>query len=362
MGQEAISTSAPEFAAAGLRELARTAPAIQVAETLAPGVTRLRLPTTGSGPGGAPAHSAFPEFAERLRAHPPIFVRHLCPADRTVDLVLLPDPRAAPGALVEAASALIPRLDAARRFSVQTRILAGEWPFGPFDVNQALSAAIAAATGARLDVRQPEQVFSVVITADTSYLGLSRTEENLSAWAGGARRFARTPDQVSRSEFKLLEALEVFGLTLEGGTALDLGAAPGGWTRLLRERRFRVVAVDPAALDPRVAADRGVRHAALTAQEFLRQNRERFDLIVNDMRLDARDSARIMRQAVRALSPDGHAVMTLKLPTQQPEQVMHQALAHLLGPYRLLAARQLFHNRQEVTLLLAPRGERPAGD
>jgi hypothetical protein len=40
---------------------------------------------------------------------------------------------------------------------------------------------------------------------------------------------------------------------------------------------------------------------------------------------------------------------------------MHQALAHLLGPYRLLAARQLFHNRHEVTVLLAPRGERPAG-
>jgi hypothetical protein len=41
---------------------------------------------------------------------------------------------------------------------------------------------------------------------------------------------------------------------------------------------------------------------------------------------------------------------------------MHQALAHLLGPYRLLAARQLFHNRHEVTALLAPKGERPGSD
>lgn len=342
MAQKAISTSAPEFADAGLRELRRAAPGTEIDARLAPGVTRLRLPGT------------FVEYAEQVRARPPIFVRHLCPADVAVDLTVSSDPRAVPAILAEAAAALIPRLDPALRFSVQTRILTGEWPFGPFDANQALAEALQAATGARLDVRLPEQVISVAIAEEDATLGLSRVEENLSAWAGGARRFARTPEQVSRSEFKLLEAFEVFGFVPGGGTALDLGAAPGGWTRLLRERGFRVVAVDPGALDPRVAADPGVRHGALTAQEFLRGNRERFDLIVNDMRLDARDSARIMRAAVRDLLPEGRVLMTLKLPERNPEPVMHQALGHLLGPYRLLAARQLFHNRQEVTVLLAP--------
>lgn len=354
---DAISTSAPEFAEAGVRELRRAAPEIAVVGPLAPGVTRLRVP----GP--------FAEFAERIAARPPIFVRHLCPVDRQVDLAALDDPRAVPDLLAREAAPLAPRLDPGLRFSVQTRLVSGEWPFGPFDVNRAIAEALSAATGALLDVRDPEQVLSVTLISDTATLGLSRTGENLSAWAGGARRFARTPDQVSRSEFKLLEAWEVFAEHLSAAPdtahpgellALDLGAAPGGWTRLLREWGYRVVAVDPAALDARVAADPGVRHVATTAQEFLQRNREPFDLIVNDMRLDARDSARVMRQARHALRPEGRALMTLKLPTRDPEQVMHQALAHLLGPYRLLAARQLFHNRQEVTALLAPKGERSA--
>src|SRR5215212_4918447 len=204
MAYKAISTSAPEFVDAGLRELRRAAPGIEIDGRLAPGVTRLHLPGT------------FAEFAEHVRGRPPIFVRHLCPADRDVDLSALPDPSAVPVVLAEAATTLAPHLDPALRFSVQTRILAGNWPFGPFDVNQALAEALRAATGAPLDVRLPEQVLSVVITDTEATLGLSRVEENLSAWAGGARRFARMAEQASRSEFKLLEAFEVFGTAALG--------------------------------------------------------------------------------------------------------------------------------------------------
>lgn len=369
-----ISTSDPDFAAAGLRELRRVDPSLAVVATLAPGVSLLRT------------QLSFDELTRRLRDHPPVFIRHLCPVDELVDLSPLPDRSAMLAALREAAVALAPRLDPARRFSVQTRLFGDDWPFGPFDVNQALSEAVREATGAPLDVRKPEQVFSVLLHAAedgegrrrTGYLGLSGVEQNISAWTGGARRFAREPDQISRSEFKLLEAVELFGLSdwiaslatrgrrqatrgRQRGAApkaLDLGAAPGGWTRLLRAWGFEVVAVDPAPLDPRLEADPHVRHVPLTAEAFLQRNRERFDLITNDIRLDARDSARLMRTAARALSvPDGRALMTLKLPSRDPEQVMHQALAHLLGRYRLIGARQLFHNRNEVTVVLARREE-----
>ena len=59
------------------------------------------------------------------------------------------------------------------------------------------------------------------------------------------RRFAREEGQVSRAEFKLLEAIELFGVAVrEHGVALDLGASPGGWTRVLRRLgpRFVVLA------------------------------------------------------------------------------------------------------------------------
>src|SRR3989442_8284381 len=98
--------------------------------------------------------------------------------------------------------------------------------------------------------------------------GLSRVEDNLSAWAGGAIRFAREPHQVSRSEFKLLEALRVFHLSLPAsGSALDLGAAPGGWTRRLRSAGLAVTAADPGGRDPPVVAVPGGRHVRATPQE-----------------------------------------------------------------------------------------------
>lgn len=47
---------------------------------------------------------------------------------------------------------------------------------------------------------------------------------------------ARTEGQVSRAHFKLKELDERFGLIRKGQAVLELGAAPGGWTRYLEER------------------------------------------------------------------------------------------------------------------------------
>jgi 23S rRNA (cytidine2498-2'-O)-methyltransferase len=214
-----------------------------------------------------------------------------------------------------------------------------------------------------LDVRDPEQVVSIVCgqVADTAgspnaYIGLSPTAYNLSDWAGGMRRFARDEKQVSRSEFKLLEALEVFGLRLEPrSVALDLGASPGGWTRILRLYQQYVTAVDPGELHPSVAADPGVRHKRMTAQAYLQDDPDQFDLIVNDMRMDARDSARLMNEYVRCLYREGQALMTLKLPEIHSLSVLEHALRILEEGYIVVRVKHLFHNRSEVTALLVPR-------
>ena len=124
-------------------------------------------------------------------------------------------------------------------FSVQTRLVESGWPYARYDVNLRLSELLVG-QGVPLDVRQPAQVLSVVLAPGQGYLGLSHAADNVSDWAGGARRFKREKGQVSRAEFKLLEAMELFGLSLRaGGTALDLGAAPGGWTRIMRKQSER---------------------------------------------------------------------------------------------------------------------------
>ena len=115
-----------------------------------------------------------------------------------------------------------------------------------------------------------------------------------------------------------------------------------------------MTAVDPGDLDPRLADDSGIRHMRMTAEAYLRADPDRYDVIVNDMRMDARDSARLMLAYAAALYPHGHVIMTLKLPAQKRQPVIDQALALLRQAFMVAGARQLFHNRSEITLWLRP--------
>ena len=81
----------------------------------------------------------------------------------------------------------------------------------------------------------------------------------------GSRRARK--QVASRAYFKLEEALDLAGVEdLGGKRALDLGAAPGGWTECLLDRGASVVAVDPGALDDAVARRPGVRHIQKKSQ------------------------------------------------------------------------------------------------
>lgn len=336
---ELIFTADPESDRYAWHELQQADRPVDLLDWLAPGVGRVSL---GSG---------WLHLLAQLDQRPPIFVRHLCPVHAGLQLR---GQREDLERLAQAAAPLVALADPALPFSVQTRLLDTTVPYGRFNVNEGL-AALLAERGAPLDVRRPEQVLSVVCTRTRGYLGLSRPEQNLSDWAGGERRFQRESGQISRSEFKLLEALDVYGIELPtGGTALDLGAAPGGWTRILRSHALTVVAVDPADLHPLLADDPAVTHIRGLAHDYLTgpgANRQ-FDVILNDMRMDARDSARLMVSAANRLAPDGVAIVTLKLPARHMDQVAAAALNLLRRRYRLLGARQLFHNRREITAVL----------
>jgi 23S rRNA (cytidine2498-2'-O)-methyltransferase len=335
-----LFTSSPASGQTALEEIRTLDPGARLRRWLEPGV------------GWVEPEMPWDAFAARLREAPPIFCRHVCPVQITVPLKQEDGDL---NALVEAACQLSPSLDAAQTFSVQTRLIGEGWPYSRFDVNTRLADELTT-QGFALDVRRPVQILSVALTPKEGYLGVSRAADNLSDWAGGVRRFKAEPEQISRAEFKLLEALETFHLSWpDNGSALDLGAAPGGWTRIARLHGLQVTAIDPADLAPPLAADPGVRHLRHTAQRYLPGTDDTFDVILNDMRMDARDSAQLMLTARRNLKATGWAMMTLKLPHSHAERVAASALALLRQRYTLIGARQLFHNRNEITVALSRR-------
>lgn len=348
---QAIMTAAATYAADALAELQQIEPTVAVEHTIAPGVALLTW------------RGDFADLGARLATAPPCFVRHICPVDAVAALTGTEDDVAALRQAVD--RDLVDALPTSTPFSVQTRVLADELPYRPFDINNRLARAIRAATGATLDVRAPGTVVSVVIGRWRSqlvgWLGASDVRHNLSDWAGGERRFRREPEQISRSEFVLLEALDVFGITIAPqARALDLGAAPGGWTRILRQHEATVVAVDPAPLDERIARDWSVWQARESADSYLKRHpnptpKDQFDVIVNDMHVDARYAAHTMVNYARLLRPGGQALMTLKLPQRDYAAALSAAVSTLEQAYVVAGMRHLFHNRGEVTLWLRPR-------
>jgi 23S rRNA (cytidine2498-2'-O)-methyltransferase len=349
-----ILTTHAEFQQSALLELQRLQPALRSISTLAPGIALCRVPDA--------AH--FMRQSAQMR---PIFTRHLAPVQAISQLSGNESdlPRLA---VALAGLPTFPMLERGQRFAVQTRIAQSESgentrPYSSGKVNQLLAAAIAEETGAVEEIKKPRIVVSLLCTQQQAYLGISPVGDNLSAWPGGMRHFAHTPEQISRAEFKLLEALEVFEVTLpEQGHALDLGAAPGGWSRLLLCAGLQVVAVDPASLDPRVLHQQNLLHLRSHTERYLEAGTSgrrplSFDVITSDMRMDARETARLLVQLRTRLRPDGFILSTLKLPhaTVQvdPLRNLREAL-HLLGrAFAIVQARQLFHNRQEVTVIAA---------
>jgi 23S rRNA (cytidine2498-2'-O)-methyltransferase len=88
-----------------------------------------------------------------------------------------------------------------------------------------------------------------------------------SAFPNGVVRFVEDREAPPRRAYlKLWEALTVIGERPgPGDLCLDLGASPGGWSWVLHGTGARVVSVDKAPLDPRIAALPGLDYRQISA-------------------------------------------------------------------------------------------------
>lgn len=167
---------------------------------------------------------------------------------------------------------------------------------------------------------------------------------------GGRTRVRVVGDLPSRAARKVVEALAWLGLQ-PGPEELcvDLGAAPGGWCYVLLQHGARVVAVDPARLRPDIAANRRVRHIQQSAFSFTPD--EPADWLFCDLAWRPLEVAALLakwgrRRWTRQL------VANIKLPMAKKVELLAR-VRHVLeqeGGYRELKMKQLYHDRDEITL------------
>lgn len=206
-----------------------------------------------------------------------------------------------------------------------------------------------------IEPAKADTVISLTVYKETAYLGISRRMHNVSDWTGGVRFYSKADGVVCRAEFKIEEAFEVFGVAVnEKMTALDLGAAPGGWTQFLSRQGIYVDAVDPAHLDENVKKSAYVRHYKMLAQEFAEKYKEkRYDIIVNDMKMDTNESMDIFCEMSRQLKEDGCGILTLKLPKTNIQKRINVARQVLARYFNTVQIKQLYFNRSEVTAFVS---------
>ena len=180
-------------------------------------------------------------------------------------------------------------------------------------------------------------------------VGAVRAREAFSLAPGGRARMKRSGEAPSRAAMKLEEALEWYGLAPgRGDECVDLGAAPGGWTRVVAQRGARVWAVDPAKLADDVRAQRGVRHVQASAFSYAPD--EPVDWLFCDMAWRPLEVAQLLGKWARnrwAL----HLVANVKLPMKDRLPMVQRVRAVLEDAgWRHLRVRQLYHDRDEVTV------------
>ncbi|MBS1209351.1 MAG: rRNA ((2498)-2-O)-methyltransferase RlmM [Proteobacteria bacterium] len=194
-------------------------------------------------------------------------------------------------------------------------------------------------------------------------LGLSRPGD-ASPWPMGIARLRMPREAPSRSTLKLAEAFDALMTEEErnnslraGLYAIDLGAAPGGWSYQFAERGLHVFAVDNGPIAPSLIAGGMVEHVRADGFTW-RSPRKQVEWLVCDM---VEQPARIA-QLVADWVASGRArrcIFNLKLPMKKRFDELKRcrqlidARFKLHGDSYVLRIRHLYHDREEVTAYLA---------
>jgi len=330
-----IITAAAQYLNQGLSELQEADGSVRAVKLPGNGIAIIKTEQDKAG------------FIEAMKRKKPVFIRHMNSVDFTLDTDGRPD------AMAETVRGYGQQL-AGKRTAVQVRGCTGDKGFVPVDVKNTVDG-ILTELGAVPEIKEPERIISVLYFDGKCYIGLGSPEENISAWSGGMMHFKKSGEDISRARYKLMEAIKVFNINMEGlSSALDLGAAPGGWTAVLLESGLAVTAVDTGDMDERLYRYPGLRYIKANAAE-LDLEKESFDMLTSDMSWNPKNTARIIAGASKYLKAGGIAVVTLKLMGDKVRRTVREVLAVYGEIFEILGVRQLFHNRDEVTVYLRKR-------
>jgi 23S rRNA (cytidine2498-2'-O)-methyltransferase len=177
----------------------------------------------------------------------------------------------------------------------------------------------------------------------------------------GIPRLRFPNDAPSRSTLKLEEAFLILLTEAErskwlqpGMTAVDLGASPGGWTYQLVRRSIKVTAVDNGPMAPALIESGLVHHYREDGFRFQPAKNVEWmvcDMVEQPIRVAERMALWLREGWCRRI------IFNLKLPMKKRWQETQLCLAVLreqAGRDLDIRAKQLYHDREEITVYVGP--------
>ena len=219
--------------------------------------------------------------------------------------------------------------------------------------------------GHRIDLEHPEVLAYSVLLNGVCYSGYVETL---------GRRVFVDPFRVykeklvSRAEFKMAEAFDTFGLEVPK-VAIDIGAAPGGWSLFLARKGAAVIAIDSALLDYSRIRKQGVSVRQVRAVDpgnirpgailHIKARLDgaiqlidgvKADMVMDDINAGGMESAKAVLGCAGALERGSTLIMTVKCLRRNVGKYSREVEALLRPKFRVVQWKVLPHNRQEITL------------
>lgn len=163
----------------------------------------------------------------------------------------------------------------------------------------------------------------------------------------------------SRSYLKLEEAFHLWGRAPKKGEfVVDLGAAPGGWSYSALKRGAVVHAVDNGPLKNGISAHANITHLKIDAFQYLYNRPRPADWLFCDL-LEKPEVVLALLERWLSRRWCRFFVVNLKCGRSDPVALLYKVLddENGLAAYcRQLRVKQLYHDREEITLMGETKG------
>lgn len=332
-----IVTCSPEFSSQCIDELVSIDNKIKVIKTLEDGVFVIKSSIPSS------------EFQSKIINNILIFVRHINKVDYLIDITGDYDD-------IHLINSYINEYDKAevsgKTVAVQIRKSNESVKYNVNELKEEIDKFILSEFCSEPVIKNGEIIISIFIYKTKLYLGISPVKFNLSSWRGGMHHYKKDDSDVSRAKYKLMEAIERFNIDMDSiSKALDLGAAPGGWTSVLLKYGIKVTSVDTGEMDQELLSSKNLTFIQKNASE-LKLGDDSFDIITCDISWNPYNTTKMLLDFKDNLKSGGLVLFTLKLMHPNVSKTVREIKKSLTQDFKLVNAKHLFHNRREVTLLL----------